>query len=407
MSAKTKLLHLGGSFFQVPAIQCAKNLGCELLLADRDPQCPGALLADHFAEISTTDREGILSWAKSQGIDGIMTYASDRSAPTVHWVAKQLGLPGNPSASADLLQRKDRIRELQSELGLPHPDFRVLERPEDAAGAYAELGGIVLLKPVDASGSRGQSRVSGVGDLGPAVALAFVESVVGKVVMERWLDADIMELDGDLLIHDGEIAFRHYGHNYFPRDPVAQVPCGEIFPAQIADSIAAQMDQQFQALIDALGLCMGCMNFDALLCNGEVYLVDLGLRNGGNFVPEMIEASTGFPLTEAAVRAALGQSLPQVPQSPPRHVASYLLHSRHSGSFCGLEIDREILPYLFERRLFCRPGDHVEAFAQGNRVFGALLFAFPDHETLDHCMGRIEDLVHITVEGYTEHSLIE
>ncbi len=70
-----KILFLGGSKQQIPAIQYAKDNGYYSILCDYLSDNPGQFVADKFYCVSTTDMEAILKVAKENSIDGIVAYA--------------------------------------------------------------------------------------------------------------------------------------------------------------------------------------------------------------------------------------------------------------------------------------------------------------------------------------------
>ena len=111
--AGKRLLFLGGALYQVPALKCAKAIGCHVILVDQDEAAPGRPFAEIFEKVSTRDVEGVLKIAKKHRVKGVMTYASDSSTYTVAQIAEKLGLPGNPPEAALTLQQKDLFRELQ------------------------------------------------------------------------------------------------------------------------------------------------------------------------------------------------------------------------------------------------------------------------------------------------------
>jgi hypothetical protein len=94
--------------------------------------------------------------------------------------------------------------------------------------------------------------------------VALEQSKVKRAIFEEYIHTDLMELDGDVWFEDGRLAFRHYGHNYFLRDRISNVPSGEIFPGFIDDRLASHLDEQLSTVIRVLGLRSGCFNFDAL-----------------------------------------------------------------------------------------------------------------------------------------------
>ena len=98
-----KILILGGTLFQIPAIQYAKQQGYYVITCDYLPENPGHAYADEYHNVSTTDKESVLALSRQLAIDGILCFASDPAAPTAAYVSEQMGLPGNPLSKVEVL----------------------------------------------------------------------------------------------------------------------------------------------------------------------------------------------------------------------------------------------------------------------------------------------------------------
>ena len=74
---RKKVLILGGSRLQAPAIEVAKRLGFWVICADYDPDAVGFALADQSELISTLDAEAVLALAKRERVAFVITSTSD------------------------------------------------------------------------------------------------------------------------------------------------------------------------------------------------------------------------------------------------------------------------------------------------------------------------------------------
>ena len=90
----SRLLILGASTLQLPAILKAKEMGHYVAVADYNPQAIGILFADEFFPASTIDIEAICQVAETFHPDGIMTLATDMPMRSLAAVAEKFGLPG-------------------------------------------------------------------------------------------------------------------------------------------------------------------------------------------------------------------------------------------------------------------------------------------------------------------------
>ena len=390
-----KILFLGATQFQLPAIKTAQQLGVQVIVTDNVPSNVGHFVGDFSENVSTTDLDSLIEVAKKYNIDGVMTYGSDVSSPGVSYIAEKLTLPGNPYNSAKILQLKHEFRKFQKQVGLPYPNFVIIE--SDDKFEEIDLNYPILVKASDSSGSKGQTIVSSSLQVQSAIAYAKEYSRCGVVVCEELLKSDMLELDGDILIQNGKLSFGHYGHNYFLKDSKLKVPIGEIMPGFFGKEVIDQLDDQLQKIITFFNLVTGCMNFDALFVGGKVVILDIGLRNGGNYVPDLIKMSTGVDLTEAAVYCALGIEYPvqqlHVVNSKP--VMTYILNATEEGQYVGIRYSKEIVNNIKKSINFVEFETDVKPFTRGDYALGVAFLEFDSNKEMQEKWHHIEDNIYV------------
>lgn len=150
-----KIMILGASILQLPAIKKAKELGLYVIAVDMDCNAVGFPYADLPLVISTLDTENVLKAAEEHHIDGIMTIASDRPMNTVAVVAEKLGLTSVSVDTALKATNKFEMRKALQDFGVPVPRFARVSDIKAFREALATMTPPVILKPVDNSGSRG------------------------------------------------------------------------------------------------------------------------------------------------------------------------------------------------------------------------------------------------------------
>lgn len=379
------VLFLGASPQQLAPIEYARSAGYRVVTCDNRPRNPGHALADAAHDVSTTDREGVLRVARAEKVDGIVCYGSDVGAPAAAYAAHALGLPGNPLHAVEALTDKGRFRALQRAHGHFLPDHVVVDAAAAAEPGLAQrlvnaVGLPAVVKPVDASGARGVAKVATPGDLAPAVAGALAQSNAGQAIVEAQVFPRGYQVCGEGFLVDGRLAFHCFADEHFV--PGQVVPVGETFPSSFdAATVASGADALQRILADA-GLRQGPINFDLMfLASGEVFVIEIGPRNGGNRMPEAVREATGVDTIAATVEAALGRPVALVPDRV-RYRATYSIHSRRDGVLASIAYHPALRPHILDERLFCAPGDAVHAFTQGNRMLGNLLLAFDDHATM-------------------------
>ncbi|MCQ2385900.1 MAG: lactate dehydrogenase, partial [Clostridia bacterium] len=113
-----KIMILGASILQLPAIQKAKEMGIQAVVVDMNPDAVG------FSEdgiekeiISTIDIPAVVEAAKRHHIDGVMTLASDMPMRTVAAVAQAMGLLGVTDDTALKATNKAVMRQALAACG--------------------------------------------------------------------------------------------------------------------------------------------------------------------------------------------------------------------------------------------------------------------------------------------------
>lgn len=241
-----KLLLLGGSAQQIAAIETAKRLGYYTVLCDYLPDNPGQYHADKFYLVSTTDRNAVLDVAKQEYIDGVLAYASDPAAPTAAYVAQELGLPGNPYESVEILCNKDRFRAFLAENGFCTPKANAYCTVEDAVAALCkgEFHFPVIVKPVDSSGSKGVGRIDDVSEAEERLTYAMRFSRRKKVIVEEFVEKYGYQVAGDGLSIDGKLVFRCFGNDHFDPDGASPyVPIAASFPYNLPGAIHKKINK--------------------------------------------------------------------------------------------------------------------------------------------------------------------
>ncbi|MBX2926543.1 MAG: ATP-grasp domain-containing protein [Saprospiraceae bacterium] len=384
MSTKKKLLMLGGADIQVSAIKKAKEMECYVITCDYLPNNPGHPFADEYHNVSTTDKEKVLELAQRLSIDGILAYASDPAAPTAAFVAEKLGLPTNPYAVVEIMSRKDLFRQFMQENGFLMPRAKAVTTYKEALEFHTSIGKDTIIKPVDSSGSKGIYKIEKTNqsfEAGFQAAISF--SKAGIVIIEEFIYKKGYQIGGDGFLVNGELVFRCFGDIHFSQtNPL--LPCSVSIPTLHEPHIVEKVHQEVQKLLSCVGMKMGALNFDILVDNEDnVYILEIGPRNGGNMIPELTAFSTGVDMKEYSIKTALGEDCTDLRLGEERRFFShYVVHASKSGavkSFTKSEILNKHL--LYEHYNF-KPGDRISSFSSSANRLGVLLLQYTNEEEM-------------------------
>lgn len=375
---KKKMLFLGGIMQQIPAIVQAKELGYHVITCDYLPANPGHAYSDEYHNVSTTDLDGVLSLAQKLKIDGIVAYASDPAAPTAAYVAEKMGLSGNPHESVKLLTEKDLFRDFLRRHGFNSPVAGGYTTYEAALADIGRFKFPVMVKPVDSSGSKGVVKVYDVAGLKPAVDEALSYSRGKRFIVEEFIVKKGYQVSGDGFSIDGKLVFTSYGNElYSGKGTREYVALGEFWPSLLTDKQKDKVDAELQRLITALGMRTCAYNIEVILDKDDnVYVLELGPRNGGSYIPQLIKYATGVDLVEATLKAAMGDEIPHLEMAPTKGVFSnYMIYSTVSGRFKEIWFDPNFKENnLLEVHCTAKPGDEIHAYRNTSHSLGTILF---------------------------------
>ena len=399
---KKKMLFLGGIMQQIPAITKAKDLGYYVITVDYLPENPGHEYSDEYYNVSTTDLNGVFALAQRLQVDGIVAYASDPAAPTAAYVAEKMGLPGNPYESVRLLTEKDLFRGFLQKHGFNSPISGGYTSYEDALADIGRFKLPIMVKPVDSSGSKGVVKVCDVSGLKAAVDEALSYSRGKRFVVEEFIVKEGYQVSGDGFSVDGKLVFTSYGNElYSGKGTREYVALGEFWPSLLTPAQKDKVDAELQRLITALGMRTSAYNIEVILDKDDkVYILELGPRNGGSYIPQLIKYATGVDLVEATLKAAMGDAVPHLEMKSTKGVFSnYMIYSTVSGRFKALEFDASFRSNnLLEAHCTARLGDAVAAYQNTSHSLGTILFKAHSVDEMISITDNIQDYYRVVVE---------
>lgn len=304
-----KLMILGASILQLPAIQKAKEMGLQVIAVDMDPDAVGFKEKDVICEvISTIDTDAILEAAKKHQIDGIVTICTDLPMRTVARVARELGLPGISEDTAFKATNKAAMRECFVKHGVPIPKFFKVVEKEEYDLAISQFSDRCVVKAVDNSGSRGIQMIDDVNDK--------------KSVEEAFFYCKQFSRSGELVVEE------------FMEGPEVCVETlnvnGVCYPIQITDQLAKEppyftdagynqpslLDEQTQQRIREVAIAanMALDNHTGSSCTEIIVtkegpkVVEVGARLAGDcMTTHLVPLSTGVDMVAGVINIALGQ----------------------------------------------------------------------------------------------------
>lgn len=397
---RKKILFLGAAPTQIPPIQYAREQGHYVITCDYLPDNPGHKLANEWHNVSTIDEDAVLALAQRLNIDGIVAYASDPAAPTAAYVAERMRLPGNPYRSVLTLARKDLFRAFLQEHGFNVPRSHSLRDREQARAWLAEIGVPAFIKPVDSSGSKGVTKLINTADFDLAFDHALTYSRGKMVIIEQAIERVGYQVDSDIFFYTGKPAFWIWGDQHQDKHCHLFAPIGISFPSSLEHELQIRALETVSSIITKLNFISGAFNIEFIVDkNKEVWVIEIGPRNGGNLIPQVIRYATGVDLIKYTVDTALGLPCPPITASHAKGFwSSYLIHSLENGTFKSLWLSDRVKSKIIEQDLYVQPGDPVRKYLGSNDTLGTMILKFDSRGEMLEMVDNMENDIRVIAE---------
>ena len=304
-----KIMILGASILQLPAIERAQEMGLEVIAVDMNPDAVGFKVPGVVREvISTIDTHAILKAAKLHKISGIMTLASDMPMQSVATVCHEMGLVGITEATALKATNKAFMREALKESNVPIPlFFRVTEKNEfnKAVKKIQDAGYKCIAKPADNSGSRGIFLLNDDDDLALVYNYTSQYSRSGEIIVEEYMEGP--EVSVETLAIDGNVHVIQITDKLTTGAPYF-VEMGHSQPSQLSEFIKEQIKKVTIDANEAIGIQNGPSHTEIKITKDGPKVVEIGARLGGDCITtHLVPLSTGINMVECCIRIALGE----------------------------------------------------------------------------------------------------
>jgi biotin carboxylase len=401
--AQKKIMLLGGLRYLKPVIDAAHKQGYYVITADYLPNNIAHKWSDEYCNVSIIDKEAVLKEAQRLQIDGIMSFACDPGVVAASYVQNKMGLPSfGPFESVEILQNKDKFRAFLAKNGFNVPQAKGFDSVEAAMEEIYWYSWPVIVKPTDAAGSKGVTRVDKAEDLKPALEYAMEHSISGHIIVEEFIDKQGCSSDTDSFSEDGKLKFVSFCAQRFDAEATnPYTPAAYSWPSTFTKEQEEYLTSEIQRLITLLNLKTVVYNIEVRVApNGKPYIMELTPRGGGNRLCEMLRYATGVDMITAITRAMVGDPiLEPIEQKPYNgHWAEIILHADKDGVFDHLEISRDLPAEVVEEDLWVEKGDKVESFEGANNAIGTLVLKFQAAEELEKAITNQRNWLKVVVK---------
>ena len=110
-----------------------------------------------------------------------------------------------------------------------------------------------------------------------------------RLIVEEYIESKGSQLHGDGFVHNGELIFSYIGDHHYNSQINPFVPYSTTWPSIKTESEIQNVENEVFKAIKHSGFKNGAVNIEARITqNGDIYIMEIGPRSGGNFVPQII-----------------------------------------------------------------------------------------------------------------------
>ncbi|MEI7474095.1 MAG: ATP-grasp domain-containing protein [bacterium] len=397
MTAK-KILIINAGWEQEDLIRTAKSMGLYVIAIDANIHAPALKLADEIAIFEPRDIMGILNFAKSKNVSGVIADQCDYSHYTATLIADVLNLPSTGLEAVQNATNKKWLRQACQQENILQPEFYPCKSYAEAVKASTNISFPVIVKPVDNRGNFGITRVDSINELKQAFYLAIANSHSRECLVEKFIEGTMITVDG-FTYSDGihkslAVASKKMLEE---KNTVAM----EIYyPAKCSEDIIIKLKENHDKVVKALGVKMGCTHGEYKLTEeNEIYLIECANRGGGVYTSSRIVTSvSGEDISKLLILSAIGEkTTPILNTNKSACVLSFFKF--RSGTIEKIHNKNEIIndKDVLAFRLSVAEGDIVKQIEGDASRHGFIIVKGNDLESV---LLKIEDLKYKLVVEY-------
>ena len=310
-----KIAIIGASTGQIPICKKAKSLGLETYCFAWEEGAICKDLVDHFVPISIFEEDKIADYCIREGINGVVSNASERTAEAVAAIAEKAHLNGTKYEVLMSLHDKHYVRFLTNNIeGLEVPRYYKWEGEDK--GIYP-----CVVKPCVGRAKIGVSFVENSSDF--AKAIEYATNGNANILVEEFIKGK--ELSVESISFHG----KHYVLQITDKDSSSAphfVELGHHQPAILPEEIRVKICHVIPLLLTKICYTDGASHIEIKYDGSKLYLIEVNLRGGGDEISnKLVQMSSGVDYLRCMIEVALDIFKEPVIVSKPAFAGIYYL----------------------------------------------------------------------------------
>lgn len=291
-----KLAIIGASTGQISLTLKAKELGHTVISFAWGEGAVCKDITDKFYPISIFETEKIIEICKQEGVEGVVSNASDLTAEISAEIATALGLNTTNVEAIRLIKNKFAVRERTN-------DIPGLSKVKSFCYTGAEEIPVpCVIKPATGAGKVGVTFVGQPSDL--PFAMDYIKQVPGHTIqVEEFIGG--VEFSVESISYKGE----HYVLQITDKENDGAPHFAELGshqPSFLPEDVKERIRKVVPIILSRIGYTDGASHIEMKYYNDNLYLIEVNPRGGGGQISDLVPLSTGYDYFKGMIDVALG-----------------------------------------------------------------------------------------------------
>lgn len=288
----------GGQLGRMMAI-AARYMGYQIAVLDPTPNCPTAQVADKQIVAAYDDMDAVKELTE---LSDVITYEFENVDLTAATYIEKEGKLPQGAYALEVTQNREKEKELMQSIGLPVPEFKIVQTESDIKEAFETIAFPVVIKTCHGGyDGKGQLKIDADSEIEQAIQFLNENN---HCIIESWLsfDKEISVVFTRSL--SGEITFFPIPEN----EHKDHILYKSTVPAQISDRVKEAALEAAKRLADEMNV-VGTFTIEMFVDGEDIYINEMAPRphNSGHYTIEActtsqfaqhIRAICGLPLRE-------------------------------------------------------------------------------------------------------------
>ena len=283
MKLKKKILILGCNCYQLPLIEEAKKANHDVYILSKFYNEKIKFYKKNFLKIDLRNLNRIYQIAKELKIKKVASTGSDVALLALGKLNSFLNNDGISIKDAFLVNNKILLKHFFKKHNIPTPKYQLISIPKKFK---FNLSFPIILKRVDRSGSKGTLILKTKKDF-----ININKKILNKkkFILEEFIFGK--EFGAQVYFQNNSI-LDIVPHGDFISYGATTTPVGHYLPLELENKIISKIRLYASKIIKNVKVKTGFINFDFILKNKILYVLEFSLRPGGTGIPELIREAT-------------------------------------------------------------------------------------------------------------------